>query len=70
MDLNNSDVEKFVSLARNAAKAPRKTETHYDGETLSGLLSNKKPTEDELADLVVAALGSENLITNHSDTLH
>ena len=70
MDLNNNDVEKFVSLARNAAKAPQKTETHYDGEALSGLLSNKKPTEDELADLVVAALGSENLITNHSGTLH
>ena len=64
MNFNNDDVKKFVCLAQNATKSPRKI------EQLSGLVLNKKPTEDELADHVVEAIGRKNLITNHSETMH
>jgi len=65
MDVNNDDSDKFRNLAESAAKTPRQVETPPEGEAItSGALSNKKPTEDELADIVLQALGEQNLITN------
>ena len=71
MDVNNDDSDKFRNLAESAAKTPRQVETAPRDETIpSKQISNKKPTEDELAGLVLKALGEQNLITNYSGTMH
>ena len=71
MDANDNDFKKFLELAESAAKAPRIVETPTEDEKIPpGSLSNKKPTEDELADIVLKALGKQNLITNYSGTMH
>ena len=71
MDANHNDLKEFRSLAESAAKAPRQVEKLPEFEAMpSGSLSNKKPTEDELADIVLQALGERNLITNYSGTMH
>ena len=71
MDVNCNDFGKFRSLAESAAEAPRQVQTPPEGEAItSGPLSNKKPTEDELADIVLQALGEQNLITIYSGTMH
>ena len=71
MDANHDDLKKFKSLAESAAKAPRHVEKPPEFEAMPSVsLSNKKPTEDELADIVLQALDERNLITNYSGTMH
>ncbi|MBT6544377.1 MAG: hypothetical protein HOL77_09920 [Rhodobacteraceae bacterium] len=71
MDANHDDLKKFKSLAESAAKAPRQVEKPPEFEAMPSVsLSNKKPTEDELADIVLQALDERNLITNYSGTMH
>jgi len=66
MDANHDDLKKFKSLAESAAKAPRQVEKPPEFEAMPSVsLSNKKPTEDELADIVLQALDERNLITNY-----
>ena len=71
MDINSNDFEKFRNLTESAAKAPREVETPPHNKAIpQGLLSNKKPSEDELTDIVLQDIGEKNLITNHSGTMH
>ena len=71
MDANHDDLKKFKNLAESAAKAPRHVKKPPEFEAMPSVsLSNKKPTEDELADIVLQALDERNLITNYSGTMH
>ena len=70
MDLNDNNVEKFLNLVQIAEKDPRQSETPHKEATSSELFRNKRPTEDELADLVLNAIGIENVITNDSGVMH
>ena len=71
MDVNNDDSDKFRNLAESAAKTPRQVETAPRDEAIPPKqIFNKKPTEDELAGIVLKALGEQNLITNYSGTMH
>ena len=70
MDLNDNNVEKFLNLVQIAEKDPRQSETPHKEATSSELFRNKRPTEDELADLVLNAIGIENVITNDTGVMY